>query len=164
LFDDQDYEVLRQQNLFYDNIRHHVMAVWIADGKRIVAPIAKLMLDVEGKSVLRYKDKDPLNLRRNNIEFINHQTAHYKQNKPKTASGKTPTSKYKGVSWSKFAKKWVAYIKGVEKKQHLGYFIVEEEAAKAYNDAAKAAWGEEYSNLNILPTNYPDIETSNINA
>ena len=152
-FDDQDYEVLRKQALFYDSKRSHVMALWFSsEGKRTVAPVAKLMLDAEGKSVIRYKDKDPFNLRRSNIELISHQAAHFKEKKPLTASGLTPTSIYKGVSWSKFAKKWRAYITTDGTLNHLGYFSVEEDAAEAYNEAAKAAWGEAYSNLNVLPT------------
>jgi hypothetical protein len=153
LFDDKDYGVLRQQGLFYDENRNHVMAVWHSSkGKKTAAPVAKLMMDIEGKSVIRYKDNNPLNLKRENIECITHQIAHYKEKKARTSSGETPTSIYKGVSWSKFAKKWSAYINLNGKKSHLGYFVVEEDAASAYNEAAKENWGEQYSNLNILPT------------
>ena len=47
------------------------------------------------------------------------------------------TSKHRGVSWEKARSKWVAKIRrnGVTKK--LGYFAEEEEAAAAYQAAAK---------------------------
>lgn len=43
------------------------------------------------------------------------------------------TGNYKGVSWSKHAKKWRATAKLDNKTKHLGYFELEEEAAKAYD-------------------------------
>mgnify|MGYP003543053875 FL=1 len=154
IFDDLDYEVLRQQNLFYANDRECVMAVWKSkNGKRTVAPVAKLLLEADGNAIIHYKDKNPLNLKRNNIELVNVQTAHFKQKKQKTANGIKPTSIYKGVSWSKFAKKWSAYIKLNYGKKHLGYYLIEEDAAKAYNKAAIENFGINYSNLNSIPTN-----------
>lgn len=150
-FDDLDYEVLRQQPLFFDNRRKTVSAVWVDGKKKIVAPVAKLMLDAEGKTIIHYKDKNPLNLKRDNIQYINRKVASQKQSKARTANGNEPTSIYKGVSWSKFAKKWCAYIKIDFAKKHLGYFLKEEDAAKAYNEFAKENWGEDCSKLNILP-------------
>lgn len=150
-FDDFDYDVLRQQAVFFDNRRQVVMALWISSkGKRTIAPVAKLLLGAEGNAVIHYKDKNPLNLRRSNIELISHQKAHFKQKKQKTANGEIPTSIYKGVSWNKFAKKWSAYIKEDEGKKHLGYFFREEDAARAYNDAAIETFGKEYSELNVI--------------
>ncbi len=152
-FDDLDYEVLRQQAVFFDAKRQIVRALWFSkEGKRTVAPVAKLLVEAEGKAIIHFKDKNPLNLRRSNIELINHQKALFKQKKQKMANGITPTSTYKGVSWSKFAKKWSAYIKVDFAKKHLGYFINEEDAAKAYNEAAIENFGKEYSELNVLPS------------
>lgn len=150
-FDDLDYEVLRQQQVFFDAKRQIVMAVWFSkEGKRVVAPVAKLLIGAEGKAIIHYKDKNPLNLRWSNIELVSHQKAHFKQKKPKTANGIMPTSIYKGVSWNKFAGKWAAYIKVDLVQKHLGYFIAEEDAAKAYNEAAIENFGKEYSELNVV--------------
>lgn len=150
-YDDFDYEVLRQQSIFLDAQRNILMALWYSeDGKRVSAPVAKLLLGCEGKSIIRYKDKNPFNLRRDNLELINHQTAHFKRKKPKTVDGVIPTSIYKGVSWNKFAGKWSAYIKIDFKKKHLGYFILEEDAARAYNKSAIEFFGKEYSELNVF--------------
>lgn len=150
-FDDFDYEVLRQQDIWFDEQRQSVMALWISkERKRVVAPVAKLLLGAEGKTVIHYKDRNPLNLRRDNIELISHQIAHYKEKKQKTYSGNKPSSIYKGVSWNKFANKWSASIKLDYKKKHLGYFLSEEDAAKAYNESAIENWGIEYSELNVF--------------
>lgn len=151
-FDDQDYEVLRYQGIFWSPDRNHVMVTWKSQsGKKTAAPVAKLMMGVEGKSIIHYKDKNPFNLRRDNIILIDHQTAHFKQQKQRSHNGNNPTSVYKGVSWNKFAKKWSASIKANYKKIHLGYFHQEIDAAREYNRAAIEYFGSEYSKLNVLP-------------
>lgn len=153
-FDDIDYEQLRKQPVFFDKRREIVMALWFSEeGKRIVAPIAKLLLKAEGRSVIRYKDKNPLNLKRSNLEIINRQKAHFKEKKTKTYKGEATTSIYKGVSWNKFASKWSAYIKVDNAQKFLGYHINEEDAAEAYNVAAVEYFGKEYVELNNLITN-----------
>jgi hypothetical protein len=65
------------------------------------------------------------------------------------SSAKESTSKYLGVSWNKGNNKWMAYIRVDGTRYHLGYFITEKEAARAYNEAAKKYHGE-YANLNII--------------
>lgn len=67
-------------------------------------------------------------------------------NKRKTLS--KCTSRYKGVSWYTAYSKWRAKIKVSRATQHLGYFVDEEQAARAYDKAALAAWGE-YASLNF---------------
>lgn len=58
-------------------------------------------------------------------------------------------SKYKGVSWHKWNKAWVARIRVDYKLIHLGYFVREEEAAIIYNHAAIKYFGR-FAKLNIL--------------
>ena len=46
------------------------------------------------------------------------------------------TSRFRGVSWRKDKKKWTAVITLAGKQKHLGYFVDEVEAAKAWDKAA----------------------------
>lgn len=56
------------------------------------------------------------------------------------------TSKYKGIGWNQGAKKWIARInvtkEGKGRRIYLGVFNDENEAALAYNEAAKRYYGE----------------------
>lgn len=58
------------------------------------------------------------------------------------------TSRFKGVSWHKGTGRWQARLRIAKALHHLGCFENEEEAAIAYDTAAKAAFGE-YANLNF---------------
>lgn len=57
------------------------------------------------------------------------------------------TSKFKGVSWHKKSSKWQVVIQANNKQIHIGLFISEIDAARAYNQAAKEFHGE-YAVLN----------------
>lgn len=70
------------------------------------------------------------------------------QNTFNTRSRKGSVSKYKGVSMHSCGK-WDAKIRCNHKSKHLGLFILEEDAARAYNVAAKEIFGE-YAHLNKI--------------
>lgn len=61
------------------------------------------------------------------------------------------TSGYKGVFWHKAAGKWMASVKYNYKAVYLGLFKTKEQAALAYNEAAKRLHGE-FALLNVIPT------------
>ncbi len=65
------------------------------------------------------------------------------------------SSKYKGVSWFKNIKKWVAQIRNNNKSYVLGYFNDEIEAAKAY-DMAALFFHKKFAKLNF-PDNLYDL-------
>ena len=61
---------------------------------------------------------------------------------------KDSSSKYKGVTWKKENKKWLAQIHFKGEYIFLGYFKEEKQAAKAYDKAAKKYHGE-FASLNF---------------
>jgi hypothetical protein len=68
--------------------------------------------------------------------------------------GRSKTSKYKGVSWSK-RNKWASVISLNLKRIHIGYFDDEIEAAKAYDKKAKELFGE-FAYLNFPTEQSPE--------
>lgn len=57
-------------------------------------------------------------------------------------------SKYLGVSWYRKSSRWRAAIHYEGTVHHIGYFKVEEDAARAYDESAKKHHGE-FANLNF---------------
>jgi hypothetical protein len=78
-------------------------------------------------------NRNKLDNRRSNLRQVS--TALNQLNKGKCAGSKT--SKYKGVSYAKDKNRYRA----VFKKEHLGYFNTEEEAARAYNQRVTSLYG-----------------------
>jgi hypothetical protein len=89
--------------------------------------------------VVDHIDHNTMNNKRSNLRVIS--KALNGANKLKQ---RTPTSsKYKGVYWDKEKEKWTAHIKKPgDRQRRVGYSTDEEEAARMYDTAAIAQWGE----------------------
>ena len=85
-------------------------------------------------------DRDPSNNHVNNLRMATRQ-----QNMFNSSSQKDSSSKYKGVSWHKGARKWMAQIQIDGKKKHLGFFDNEEDARDAYIERAREIHGDFYN-------------------
>tara|TARA_R110000796_G_scaffold179958_1_gene296516 strand:+ start:267 stop:755 length:489 start_codon:yes stop_codon:yes gene_type:complete len=77
------------------------------------------------KMVVDHINNNPLDNRLDNLQII---TRRENSSKGKVVN----SSKYIGVSWHKIAKKWVVHIFNNTKKEYLGLFEVELDAANAY--------------------------------
>lgn len=62
---------------------------------------------------------------------------------------KSKKNQYKGVTWSRASKKWVAQVSHNYTYHYLGMFETEEEAANAYNEKAAELFGD-YARLNDI--------------
>jgi len=85
---------------------------------------------------------DGLDNRRENLRICSH-----KENIRAQQPQRGGTSKYRGVCWKSAREKWEAQIKVDGDNKYLGRYKNEEQAAKAYNKAAKKHFGE-YAYLN----------------
>lgn len=140
LVDDDLYEYLNQWKWFARKNRIVYYAVRYPDIKmhRVVAELRGIPLG----SDIDHRDGDGLN----------NQTYNLRASSPQqNAANRGPTcdnaTGFKGVYWRRREQRWAASIKVGDKSKHLGYFDTALEAALAYDDAAKEAFGEfAYSN------------------
>ncbi|MHC4462083.1 MAG: AP2 domain-containing protein [Planctomycetota bacterium] len=95
-----------------------------------------------------------LDNRKSNLRICSHQENCRNRKKHK----KDTSSKYKGVSWSKDAKKWrVQIVDTTGKEKCIGSFESEIEAAKAYDEAALKMFGN-FASFNFPKDNRDEPE------
>lgn len=148
LVDDTDYELLKQHTWFVHKglYSHYAVRNEKDDiGKfRFVWMHREIMQTPDG-FLTDHIDGNGLNNQRTNLRVCTAQ-----QNQHNRAPHKNCSSKYKGVSWKNSGKKWVVRIHHNYQSKHVGVFADEIEAARAYDKAAKEAFGE-FARLNFPP-------------
>lgn len=95
-----------------------------------------------------HKDGDGLNNRRSNLRPATRSQNNVNRRKHSSHAGKPTTSRFKGVHWDSEKCKWRASIKVDGRQIRLGRFDDEIEAARAYDRALVAQWGE-YAQVNF---------------
>ena len=138
--DDADFDVVSQYRwkLEKRGSKHYAVHYPDANDPTNKLRMHRLITDAPSDAVVDHIDGDGLNNQRSNLRVCTQQENN--QNRRKVDGG---TSRFKGVSFAKGRKKcWRAQIRDGEKSQSLGYFATEDEAARAYDDAARAQYGE----------------------
>lgn len=102
-------------------------------------------IELSPSAQIDHKDGNPRN---NHIDNLREATN--AENSRNSRINKNNTSGYKGVCWHKWEFKWYARIMYQGKYIFLGYYATPEQAALAYNEAAKRLHGE-FARLNVIP-------------
>jgi hypothetical protein len=143
LIDDEDFE--RVSKFKWSALKD--CGTWYAVGytrgshaTRKAMKLHRFILNAPPGVMVDHRNRDGLDNRRENIRF-----ATCSQNTANSLGWSA--SGYKGVSWHKRHKKWIAHVMKDQRLIHLGYFDDKGEAAQAYNDAARQLFGE-FARLN----------------
>src|SRR5260370_42520695 len=116
---------------------------WMPE-REIWVHMHRLILGCSATEEGDHEDGDTLNNRRPNLRKASH--AQNQQNKEKTIAN---THGYKGITWLSDVGKWRSKITVNGKDLSLGYFHSKEEAARAYDEAAKLHPGK-FARLNFV--------------
>lgn len=143
--DDEDYLYLNQFKWYYSKgtirrAKNKKDNQLLPDKIRLNREILKFPI-----GVVDHKDTNIFNNQKYNLRICTQSENSRNQSKP---IGKY-ASKYKGVSFNKKLKKWVAYIRVNRRLINLGLFSNEIEAAIEYNKFA-IIYFKEFANLNII--------------
>ena len=106
-------------------------------------PLRRLVAGVTDEALLvGHRNDDPLDCRRANLVVQTEAQRSYRKRKIQSVNGQPTTSQFKGVSWSKGGKKWMAMIHCGGTAHYLGLHEREDNAALAYDRAARELFGE----------------------
>jgi hypothetical protein len=112
-------------------------------GKKIIIYMHRVILNAPDGAKVDHADGDGLNNRWANLRLCNHAQNIANANRPLGTSG------YRGVTYAKRSGNWAAQITtNGSPRRGLGRFSTAADAARAYDDAAFAAWGA-FARLNF---------------
>ena len=143
IVDDEDFKYI---NKFHWVINGNVAVREFGTGGKVInIPMWKFIIMTQNNKKVLYKNTNQLDNRKNNLVLISISEKNHFENKKKNGYlGRKPTSKYKGVSFSrtyKGYKKWVADI-NKNGKRYVKHFLTEKEAGAWYNKLAKELYGK----------------------
>jgi hypothetical protein len=112
-------------------------------------PLRRLVAGVTDEDLqVGHRNDDPLDCRRANLVVATAAQRSYRNRKIASINGQPTTSQFKGVSWHKGGGKWMAMIHQGGTARYLGLLEREEDAARAYDRAARELFGE-HARLNF---------------
>lgn len=150
--DDDDYAWAKEFQWFYNcgyNHRNAYRPIHVKKGFRHRMPLLKEIILRnklgDGFRPVFFKDGDRTNLQKRNLEISRMQRIAVARDK---FTDRPYSSIYKGVCFKKKNGTWVAHVRANYRLKAVGSFATEEEAARAYDEAA-LIWYGPHAKLNF---------------
>lgn len=138
LIDEDDYELLSKYR-WCTSHGYASTSVYLGGGRKnkksVVYRMHRLVMDAQPGQIVDHINGNRLDNRKQNLRFCTH-AENMRNSKPH----KNSTQPYKGVK--KHRNKWLARIMHNRKEVSLGMYETPEQAAEAYDSAAKKYHGE----------------------
>lgn len=135
IIDDEDFRWISQTKWFC----HHGNAETkrTIGGRRVIISMAREIMKCPEGRVVDHINGDKLDNRKTNLRICTQ--AENTRNRGMSAHN---SSGFKGVTFNKGVKRWIACIRLNGKNKHLGCFDSPEDAARAYDMAAEKNYGQ----------------------
>jgi hypothetical protein len=147
IVDDEDFEWLNQWKWCAHFEKTHwyaIRSIRPKNSKPEQVRMHRIIINTPKDLLVDHINHNSLDNRKENLRVCTIAQNQYNQ------TARLASSKYKGVSWQKVARKWKVEIIKNRKCFHVGLFENEIDAAKAYNVKAKELFGE-FAGLNQTP-------------
>lgn len=137
LVDDEDFDWLSKKKWTHTFYGYASTSRKLPSGKWSNILMHRLITECPPKMEVDHINMDKLDNRRENLRICTPS-----ENKMNIGLKKNNQSGFKGVSWSRRAKKWQAAIGLNKVHHHLGWFDSKEEAIEAYRKKARELHGD----------------------
>lgn len=134
LLDEEDFEKFKDVTVYYVKGGYPSF-----NNNGVRTYVHRYLMNAKEDDVVDHKNMNILDNRKENLRLTTHV---YNHGNAKKYNMENPTSKYKGVTYDKINKNWIARVVYNQKVFYRGRYENEESAALAYNFYAKKAFGE----------------------
>jgi len=142
LVDDADLPIVSRHSWHLSHNGYAIRRERI-NGRKPVLYLHRAIMSADWDGDVDHINGDKLDNRRCNLRYV---TRAQNNMNMRTRRG---SSRFKGVVWHKQDRRWWAVIKAEGKQRSLGTYATQEEAAAAYNVAAKRFFGD-FARLNEI--------------
>lgn len=152
LLDDEDWDRLKEYRWYINKYTKAVVSPGISRSDPSTVAMARVIMKAPKHLVVDHINGNRLDNRKSNLRLSTQQRNTWNRQPNKTKNRKErPSSKFRGVQKTKRLGflKWTASISVFRNTIFLGIFNSEEEAASAFDIAAKMLFNDTYSRPNL---------------
>jgi hypothetical protein len=142
LVDDADVDLVSGYDWILLRGHNGKLYAYASGGPGVLVYMHRLIVGTPAGMETDHRNGDGLDNQRSNLRPATAGQNRANMGKPRRPDAGPHTSQYKGVSWDRSRERWQAKIVVAGHHRNLGRYDDEADAARAYDAAALAAWGD----------------------